>query len=336
MNKLGNRGEFFNGGSGSNGEYFGPGIMEKCDKAPASAEAAYNEAKTYRASCGVAQRGEQQKIAVNDYSTRPAYMYIFDLAGKCLGKTMVAFGNGAGGAQVACSTANSHLSPAGFHLTATHHGNGKYNPGNSLKMVGLQGQGSVGRGILLHATRAPGTSSTWGCAGVGYDAFNAVKNTLGEGALIYNYWTPQQMAQGCRPPVAGMCQADAGTPGIPQNATGQGTPAVAWNVQLFREAHAVGFPGPRERIRRGTEIVILRELELSGTYEIAMVKEEAVGPNVATPDTVRRALGLTESLKDFKKRIARDTNTIYVLKRDLPLLWEEEVFQLQKKTKKGK
>jgi hypothetical protein len=333
----GDKGEYYNGGAGSNGEYFGPGEMQKCDKAPASAEKAYEEAKNFRASCRLAQRGDQQKIAVNDYSTRPAYMYIFDQAGKCLGKTMVAFGNGAGGAQIACSDSGSHLSPPGFHLTAIHHGGGKYNPNNSIKMVGLQGQNSVGRGILIHEAGAPGTSSTWGCAGVGYGAaFKAVKETLGYGALVYNYWSPQQMANNCKNRAGmtnnGTCVADAGTPGIPDNATGQGAPAVTrfwW--KLIDEAYAIGFPGPRLKIKKGTEIAVLRLLVRSGTLEIEMVKEEAQGPNVVRPEELIRALGLREPVKDFLKRIERESGGIYVLKNDLPLLWEAEIYRLQKR-----
>ncbi len=329
-------GEYLNGPSGSRGEYFGPGVMEKCGTPPASATTALKEAQAFRAGCSYAQRGESQKIAINDYSTRPAYMYIYDLNGTCLGKTMVAFGNGQGGEQVACSDHGSHLSPPGFHLTAVHNnGGGIYDSYNSLKMVGLQGQNSTGRGILLHACRAPGTSSTWGCAGVGYDAFKAVQKTLGYGALVYNYWKRDQLSGRCKTS-AGMskssdCRPDRDSPGIPGNATGQGSPAVALlNLKIFAESHANSFPSQRLRIKKGTEILINRKLESSGTYEIVIPKEEAVGPNVATPEALAKALGYDESLSEFKKRLSRDSGAIYILKADLPLLWEEEIFRLQK------
>ncbi|MGE4130208.1 MAG: hypothetical protein AB7F86_01145 [Bdellovibrionales bacterium] len=230
-----NNGEYFDGPTGASGEYFGPGVMEACGTPPAAVMEQFEMIKKFRAACVLAQRGDNQKIAVNDFSSsntkEASYMYIMDKDGKCLGKTMVAFGNGAGGARVGCGDANSHLTPPGCHLTAVHNGSNKYNASNSLKMVGLQGQGSTGRGILIHATRAPGTSSTWGCAGVGYDAFKAVQQTLGYGALVCNFFQANQLASGCgnRRGLSLMenaCQLDADSPSIPSQATGQGTPAV--------------------------------------------------------------------------------------------------------------
>lgn len=329
-------GEYYEGETGAGGEYFGPGIMEKCDQASENAMQRLEEAKKFRAACLVAQKGATQRIAINDYSVRPAYMFIFDENDRCLGKTMVAFGNGHGGAQVACGDNGSHLSPAGFHLTAAHHGGGRYGPHNSLKMVGLQGQGSVGRGILIHGTAAPGTSSTWGCAGVPYSAYPEVARALGYGALVYNYFRPEQAKPGCRNNNGlvnnGACQLDPGSPPVP-NSTG-GTPAVAWWQTLLEtvraEAKLPPLP-PREFIRAGTEISIYRYLSRSDTYEITMVKEEAVGPNVVTPEALRAALGVTEPLKDFKRRLGRDTGTNYVLKKKVPLLWGREIFRRQKR-----
>ncbi len=331
-----NEGEYFEGETGAGGEYFGPGIMEKCEQASDNALQRLEEAKKFRAACALAQKGATQRIAVNDYSVKPAYMFIFDENDRCIGKTMVAFGNGAGGAQVACGDNGSHLSPAGFHLTAAHHtGGGRFGPHNSLKMVGLQGQGSVGRGILIHGTPAPGTSSTWGCAGVPYSAYPEVARALGYGALVYNYFRPEQASSGCRNNNglvdSGACRLDPGSPNVP-NSTG-GTPAVAWWQALLEMADAEAKLPPmpaREYISKGTEISIYRYLPLSDTYEITMVKEEAVGPNVVTPEALRTALGVTEPLKDFKKRLARDTGTQYVLKKRVPLLWGREVFRRQK------
>jgi len=339
FNRLNQLGEYFNGASGANGEYFGKGIMERCGEAPASAKQGFKDAMEFRQRCDLAKRGDNQMVAVNDFSTRPSVMYIFDQQGNCKGKTMVAFGNGAGGAQVACSDNGSHLTPPGAHLLAKRVGGGKFHSGNSMTMIGLQGQNSVGRGVLLHATGAPGTSSTWGCAGVGYDALGAVMKSLGEGAIMYNYFTSNQMANGCRSPAgrdknAG-CQMDSGSPGVPQNATGDGAPAVTWWMKLFNEAYAVAFP-PRESIKKGTSISIYRYLPASGTYEITMTAEEAVGPNVAAPESLMKALGYKEPIKDFNKRMERNfsNGTVYTLKKDLPLLWAEEIFQLQLKRKR--
>ncbi len=335
--------EYFNGevGQGANGgmEYFGPGIMEKCEQASANALERLREAKEFRAACGPAQKGPTQRIAVNDYSVRPAYMFIFDENDKCIGKTMVAFGNGAGGAQVACNDSGSHLSPAGFHLTAAHHGGGKFNPHNSLKMVGLQSQGSVGRGILIHGSAAPGTASTWGCAGVPYSAFKAVQTALGYGALVYNYFSPQQIAGRCGnrngfTPDGRSCRLDPGSPNVPM-ANG-GTPAVAWWNALIGEPADAALPPlpPREFIKKGTEVTIYRYLKPSDTYEISMVKEEAQGPNVVTAEALRTALEINEPLADFKKRLARDTGATYVLRKNIPLLWGREIYKRQQQRKK--
>lgn len=330
--------EYYNGesGLGAKGgyEYFGPGVMEKCDQASANALERLQEAKNFRASCPAVQKGATQRIAINDYSIRPSYMFIFDEHDKCIGKTMVAFGNGAGGAQSACGDDGSHLTPPGFHLTALH-SSGRFNPGNCLKMVGAQGQGSVGRGILIHGTGAPGTSSTWGCSGVPYSAFKAVQTALGYGALVYNYFKPEQLANGCRNrrgiSVNDACQIDPGV-SVP-NSTG-GTPAVAWWESLLAGVEAdAALPAlpPRESIKKGTEITIFQYNPKSDTFEITMVNEEAVGPNVVTPEGLQSAIGVSGSLADFRKRLHRNVGANYVLKKNLPLLWGREIYKRQQR-----
>lgn len=335
--------EYFNGEFGirpdGTREDYGPGKMEPCDQASDSAKQRLEEAKQYRANCPAAQKGPKQRIAINDYSVRPSWMYIFDENDKCLGKTLVAFGNGAGGNQYGCNDANSHMSPFGFHLTAEHHGREKFNPSNSMKMVGLQGQGSVGRGILIHGSAAPGGASTWGCAGVPYSAFKAVQRELGYGALVYNYFSPSQVGNcGNRNGLNSMagCQLDQGSPNIPMANGGSG--AVAWWYSLLYETADAALPPlpPREYISKGVEITIWNYMVKSDTYTIKMIRAEAQGPNVVTPEALRAALGVSEPLKEFKKRVARDTGTNYVLKNRVPLLWGREIYQRQQKLKKGR
>jgi hypothetical protein len=213
-------------------QQIGPGIMEDCGQVPASAREAYETAKNFRGNCSLANRGENQKIAVNDYSTvRMPYMYIFDANGKCLGKTAVTYGNGAGPVRPQpCNDDGSHLTPPGFFLTSEHNG-ASYNSSNSLGLTGLEGQGSRGRGVLIHPAKAPGTASSWGCSGVGYDAFNAVKKSLGYGALVFNYFGNTNGPASCRnknglSPAHNFCRLDPGAVNIPSESTSQGAPTT--------------------------------------------------------------------------------------------------------------
>lgn len=210
----------------------GSGVMEKCGGVPSNVRSALNEAMSFRSSCALAQRGNNQKIAINDYSGNGTpHMYIFDLEGNCYGKTAVTYGNGAGPTKPQpCNDNGSHLTPAGFHLTARHDG-ARYNASNSVGLVGLEGQNSRQRGVIIHMARAPGTASSWGCTGVGSQAFNAVKTTLGEGSLVYNYFGNSQGPASCRnknglPGKHSSCRLDANV-SIPAQSTGGGQPATS-------------------------------------------------------------------------------------------------------------
>lgn len=235
---LGNFGgtRFDSSGYANMNQIVGSGKMEHCGaETPAQVKAAFDEATAFRASCGAAQRGTQQKIAINDYSSKsqPPTMYIFDLQGNCLGKTAVSYGNGGGVGKVpiACNTDGSHMTPAGFHLTSYHDGNGKYNPTNSVGLIGLEGQQSAKRGVIIHIAKRPGTASSWGCSGVGAEAFGAVKSTLGFGSLVYNYFGS---TSGCGnnkglPGLPGnhnRCQMDSGGARVPASSTAGGAPSL--------------------------------------------------------------------------------------------------------------
>jgi hypothetical protein len=154
-------------------------------------------------------------------------MYIFDVNGVCLKKTAVSYGNGVGArVPVACNDNQSHLTPPGFFLTGYH--SSRDYP-NSLVMVGLEGQNSAGRGILIHPAASPGTASSWGCAGVG--PFQQVKQLLGEGSMVYNYFGDRPAADGCNNKNGltshNFCRLDPNAPRLPLQATGMATsPAV--------------------------------------------------------------------------------------------------------------
>ncbi len=212
----------------------GSGKMEHCGpmNGPTQVKSALMEAKEFMNKCSLARRGPSQKIAINDYSGGSTpMMYIFDLEGNCLGKTAISYGNGKGKVKpLPCSDDGEHLTPAGFHLTSYHNG-AKYSAPSAIGMVGLEGQNSVGRGIIIHPAKSPGTASSWGCSGVGFDAFNAVKTTLGEGSLVYNFFGQTTGPSSCQNN-AGLtgqhkfCRMDGGGNPVPSSSTAGGSPSL--------------------------------------------------------------------------------------------------------------
>lgn len=218
----------------------GSGVMDKCGVVPSTAKVAYEQALQFRKLCGYAQKGEQQKIAINDYSGMGMpHMYIFDLEGKCLGKAAVAYGNGLGAVvPTACNDVNSHLTPSGFFLTAEHNGS-LYKNWNSMALVGLQGQDPTNeRGVLIHGPKQPGgptyqgTAATWGCSELSESAYKEARRSLGYGSLVYNYFGNTPAKRGCRntnglkfsEAAARSCRPDRS--GVPSVSTSQGAPTV--------------------------------------------------------------------------------------------------------------
>ena len=130
-----------------------------------------------------------ENLAISDYTTSPPTMFIFSPEGSCLYSTQVAFGSGPSPtkAEPSCESdteGKGHGTPPGFHVISTTLPSGKFAPGESLAMVGLEGQESAGRGIRVHAK--PAGACTWGCSGV--PDFDKVKSLLGGGSLVYNYF----------------------------------------------------------------------------------------------------------------------------------------------------
>lgn len=188
----------------------GSSSLDACGAPPDSVNKALQEALHFKNACSVTRQvvTDSKKIVINDYSKMPAEMYIFSSDGKkCFGKTAVSYGNGVNhvtgqrctdgsGKPLPCSEDGCHTTPPGFHLTAQHDG-GNYNSSNSMSMVGLEGQGSLQRGILIHvaSSSSVGAAASWGCSGV--NCFQTVQNLVGYNSLVYNYFGSTSLAPSC-------------------------------------------------------------------------------------------------------------------------------------------
>ena len=217
------------GGAAAGGDLDpGSGTMEACGTLPAHVEKDRVAMIAFRKSCPVANATGVQRMAINDYTCQNGApkMYLFDADGQCKSKMSVSFGNG-GGREAkdgvcpkTCSTNKSNSSPPGYHLTVTH--NGTFKDADCLGLAGLEGQGSSGRGVLIHGSNNPGIASSSGCSGVSHANLQAVRSYLGKGALVYNSFLPNQVADGCSNTTglthSGGCHLD---PGAPNPAGGQ-------------------------------------------------------------------------------------------------------------------
>jgi|FLYM01.1.fsa_nt_gi hypothetical protein len=205
------------GGSGSG----------SCASIPASVRNAVTEALQFQRQCSQLSGFESsgKKIAINDYSgtTTPPRMYIFDSTGaNCLKSVPISYGGG--GRRVAppkhCAGSGQKFSPAGIHVTSNHFG-ARYSGSNAIGMVGMSGQGSVGRGVIMHPVKyQAGGPSTWGCTGMTPQDFAEVRDMLGTGSMVNNYFGSTGSAPGCknsagalRPPNGSSCRKDPGGAG---------------------------------------------------------------------------------------------------------------------------
>lgn len=160
----------------------------KCENVATIAEA-IKEAQEFHALCveqGVI-RSPNRLMAINDYRGRVGCMYLIDVnTGQCDYATTSDYGTGSGVPPRPGCTSGSHMTPAGFHLTRPHNGE-RYDESNSLGLMGLQGQMSGPRAILIHQGKCRGGAATWGCSGVGN--YPEVRKRLGrQGTLVYNYF----------------------------------------------------------------------------------------------------------------------------------------------------
>lgn len=190
---------------------------------PSSVRTALREVMSFKNSCHhlAGFDGSGKKIAINDYSgtSKPPRMYIFDNSGRnCLKTVLVAYGGGGRrlAPPVPCSGSGQKFTPPGIHITATHNGK-RYSGANAIGLVGLSGQRSISRGVIIHPKVSGGAPSTWGCTGVSSPDFPSVKQLLGEGSLVYNYFGHSDPPGACkshagarRPPSGSSCRPDPG------------------------------------------------------------------------------------------------------------------------------
>jgi hypothetical protein len=92
----------------------------------------------------------------------------------------------------------------------------------------------------------------------------------------------------------------------------------------------------RLSLKKGTEITVSKYMKEANAFEITINQEQGVGPNIATPEALQKAIGMEGQLKKFQAQMERDIGSIYVLSKDLPLLWDEEVDMREKKAAKKK
>jgi hypothetical protein len=180
--------------------YYGVGNC-KCDGLSSLKDTAVADTLKYietNKSCIEARSGGQipENMAINDYRSSTGCMYIIDRTGHCVKAVDAAYGIGSnqhGGAPTPGCGAGSLATPSGFHITGRHNG-GRYNESNSMLMQDLQGQGSAGRGILIHSGVCSGGACTWGCTGVSSngqpseETFQDVRRKIPYGSLVYNYF----------------------------------------------------------------------------------------------------------------------------------------------------
>lgn len=190
---------------------------------PSSVSAALQQTIAFYRSCSHTRGFESsgKHIAINDYSSgsNPPRLFIFDASGsRCVMSTPIAYGGG--GRRMAppapCSGDGQKLTPPGIHVTASHNGK-RYSGANAIGMVGLSGQGSVGRGVIMHPKNSAGAPSTWGCTGIKPSDFTKARNILGEGSLVYNYFGSARVPGHCsdssgiqKPPQGNSCRPDPG------------------------------------------------------------------------------------------------------------------------------
>jgi hypothetical protein len=104
---------------------------------------------------------------------------------------------------------------------------------------------------------------------------------------------------------------------------------------LFFHGLAVGEGGQKiektPRIRQGFEIKVVRYDRATDLIEVEIVKEPGVGPNFTTADSLFLAIGSSGSASDFKKQISTLKGKTYALKKNLPLVTDEDVEKRLKK-----
>ena len=76
---------------------------------------------------------------------------------------------------------------------------------------------------------------------------------------------------------------------------------------------------PRLTLKPGAEITVESYLPGPDLFRLQFNPEPDVGPNYATPEDLRFAIGIEGSVKEFVKKNSHGAGGIYVLKKELPL-----------------
>ena len=198
-----------------------PTGLQSCGIPPMSATTALRKALTFKSGCHIV-RNSTKPMAINDYSSSPPMIYLYKVESgryKCVGKTRVGWGSGRGVSRsrpLSCSDGAKQMTPPGFHVTRVHNGK-RYNHSTSIGLNGLNGQGSVGRGVVMHGATYGMGGGSWGCPYFSMTAFKAIKSVLSpEGSMVYNYFGNAPKGPGCNSnagvdPDPGSCRPDSGS-----------------------------------------------------------------------------------------------------------------------------
>lgn len=101
--------------------------------------------------------------------------------------------------------------------------------------------------------------------------------------------------------------------------------ALVSTVSLAKEIAPADRQPPRRVLPVGTEISIDRYVKDTNVFEILITDESDVGPNIATPEHLQAAIKVKGSQEKFMQQMARDKSAVYVLKKELELLYPNEV-----------
>lgn len=82
------------------------------------------------------------------------------------------------------------------------------------------------------------------------------------------------------------------------------------------------------------EITLDQYVESADVFLFTHNAEPDVGPNFVTPENFKTATGQEGTMTEFRQKMKGLVGNIFVLKRDMPLLWLKEVEDRKKAKKK--
>lgn len=90
-------------------------------------------------------------------------------------------------------------------------------------------------------------------------------------------------------------------------------------------------PMERPRLIEGAKIQIQSYDPASDTFTVQIVREPGVGPNVATPESLIEAIGLSMKPATLRRKASEYLGAEFVLAKPMPLLFMREVEQRKNK-----